>query len=70
MTNLINRAGNDNDVLNSLKVNFKLYSVELIECSIEDEKANRNRSTHIKHLERALKYKQKGQDYFGRSKKL
>lgn len=69
MTWLINNEGNAHDVLCTLQTSYKGITIADIEASIADEKAHRNRFTHIVNLKRALKYKQKGQTYFGRSKK-
>ena len=65
----INNAGNDQDVYWSLYHGFPTLTVAELEAAVKDEKANSNRSTRIKLIERAIKLKQKGATQFRKEAK-
>lgn len=60
----INNDGNDQDVYNSLIHAYPRITIEQLEAAIADEKANKNRSTRIKHIEQAIRRKKAGKTTF------
>lgn len=57
-TSFINTSADD--LLSSLRCSIERISVKDFEDAIEKEKMNRNRTTVIKLLKRAIRYKKQG----------
>lgn len=55
----LNRAGNLDDVKNSIKCGWDKVSVEALKAALKDEKKNQKRSLFIKLIESAIKRKEK-----------
>lgn len=60
----LNNAGAPEDVYNSLKCSWSSITEKQLRNALKDEKKKRNRKTVIKHLQRAIRNKQKKSSKF------
>lgn len=60
MTHTVNRAGNDQDVYNSLKCGWERLKLKDLEAALKDEQERGKRKTVMNHLNRAIRNKKAG----------